>query len=89
MILGIFLNQSAILSSAIFSVFVLKSLYVIQFVCLFVCSFAIRAKNTAQNTTKLSEIIKVGLCECPPRVEIASLAVLEEISYYFPFFVRG
>ena len=30
------------------------------FVCLFVCSFAIRAKTTAQNATKLSGIIKWG-----------------------------
>ena len=30
------------------------------FVCLFVCSFAIRAKTTAQNVTKLSGFIKWG-----------------------------
>ena len=33
---------------------------IIQFVCLFVCSFAIRAKTIAQNATKLSGIIKLG-----------------------------
>ena len=34
--------------------------YMIQFICLFVCSFALRTKTTAQDATKLSGIIKWG-----------------------------
>ena len=47
--------------------------------CLFVCSFAIRVKTTGQD-------YKVGLQKCPPWVEIARLAVLEELSIKFCFF---
>ena len=48
-----------------------------QFVRSFVCSFAIQAKT--MHRAPLNSLTKVGLQKCPTRVEIARLAVLEEI----------
>ena len=65
-------------------------IYIIKFVCLFVSLFVRDSgkKYCTEHHQTLRDY-NVELCECPPRVEIARLAVLEEISSYFPFFVRG
>ena len=52
------------------------------FVCLFVCD---SGKNYCTERHQTLMDYKAGLCECPPQVEIARLAVLEEISFYFRF----
>ena len=73
----------------IFSFSISIILYIIQFVCLFVC-LSVRLRFGQNYCTERHQTLrdyKVGLRECPPRVEIARLAVLEEISFYFRFFI--
>ena len=66
------------------------SIYIIQFVCLFVCLFIHDlGENYCTERHQTLRDYKVGLCKCPPRVEIAHLAVLEEISFYVRFFVHS
>ena len=57
--------------------------YIIESVCLFclfVCLFAVNVKNTDRIGAKRSGITIEQPEECPPRVEIACLSVLGEIS---------
>ena len=56
-------------------------------VILFVCSLWRNNYRTERHQTLRD--YKVGLQKCPPPVKIARLAVLEEVSFNFRFFVRG
>ena len=59
-------------------------LYIIQFVCSFVCLLVRDSgKNYCTERHQTLRDYKVRLRECPPQVEIARLALLEEISFYF------
>ena len=58
------------------------SIYIIQFVCLFVCD---SGKSYCTGRHQTLRDYKVGLQKCPPQVEIARLAVLEELSFHFQF----
>ena len=63
----------------------LSSIIIIQFVCLFVRD---SGKTYCIGRHQTLRDYKVGLQKCPPRVETVHLAVLEEISFNFQFFVR-
>ena len=54
------------------------------FVCLFVRD---SGKNHCTGRFQTLRDYKVGLQKCPPRVKIIRLAVLEEISFNFWFFI--
>ena len=60
-------------------------IYIYNSVCLFVCC---SGKNYCTGRHQTLRNYKVGLQKCPPQVEIARLAVLEELSFHFRFFVR-
>ena len=66
------------------SIAIPSHLYLNNSVRLFVCLF-IRDSGESYGTEHHQTLrdYKVGLRECPPWVEIARLAVLEEISIYF------
>ena len=55
-------------------------------VCLFIHD---SGKNYCTRHHQTLRDYEVGLQKCPPWVEIAHLAVLEEISFHFRFFVHG
>ena len=64
-------------------------IYIYNSVRLFVCLF-VRDSGKTYCTERHQTLrdYKVRLRECAPQVEIARIAVLEEISFYFRFFVR-